>query len=89
MNNKYKLCRVLEWQKSKVQPINEEGEAYGDILLSYEDDDDHYYYAIYENLGDENDEDWTEWGYYETDFKLALRAYKGLLKQEGLCDTSE
>lgn len=88
MNNKYKLCIVDSYQKSKVQPINEKGEEYGDVLLSYEDDGN-CYYAIYENIGDENDEDWTEWGYYETDFKLALRAYKGLLKQEGLCDTLE
>ena len=60
------------------------------VINYYADEDDgNCYYAIYENIGDENDEDWTEWGYYETDFKLALRAYKGLLKQEGLCDTSE
>ena len=81
MNNRYKLCRVLNWQKSKVQPINEKGEAYGDILLSYEDDDDHYYYAIYENDGDENDEDWNEWGFYDQDFDEALKAYNQLTKK--------
>lgn len=78
--NKYKLCRVLEWQKSKVYPINERGEAYGDMLLSYEDDDDHYYYAIYENSGDNENEDWDEWGYYDQDFDKALEEYKKLVK---------
>ena len=75
--NKYKLCRVYYTQHSTVRTINEEGQTYGDVLLTYEDDGN-YYYAIYENSGDEQDEDWDEYGYYDQDFAKALEEYKKL-----------
>ena len=75
--NKYKLCRVYDTQHSTVRTIDEEGRTYGDVLLTYEDDGN-YYYAIYENSGDEQDEDWDEYGYYDQDFDKALEEYKKL-----------
>lgn len=78
---KYKLCRVENLQQSKVYPIDENGEEHGDMLLSYEDSEPQVYYAIYENLGDDNDEDWDEWGYYEDDFAKAKEAYEQLKKK--------
>lgn len=79
--SKYKLCVVDIYQKSEVFPINEKGEQYGDMLNSYEYDDQNHY-AIYENLGNEEDEDWQEWGYYETDFEKAKREYERLQAEE-------
>ena len=73
----YKLCRVYYTQHSTVRTIDEEGHTYGDVLLTYEDDGN-YYYAIYENSGDEQDEDWDEYGYYDQDFDKALEEYKKL-----------
>lgn len=85
MGKRYKLCRVYERQDLKVQPINENGEDYGDTLLTMEGDDWGYYYAIYENLNynpddpdNDNDEDWDEWHYYDQDFQTALAKYKEL-----------
>lgn len=78
---KYKLCLVDIYQKSEVYPINEKGVQYGDLLFSYEYDDENHY-AIYENIGDDESEDWVEWGYYETDFEKAKRAYEQLTKGE-------
>ena len=76
---KYKLCLVDIYQKSEVFAIDEHGVQYGDMLCSYEYDDQNHY-AIYENLGTDEDEDWQEWGYYETDFDKALENYKQLTK---------
>lgn len=79
--SKYKLCLVDLYQKSEVFPINEKGEQYGNMLNSYEYDDENHY-AIYENVGDEQDEDWEEWGYYGTDFDNALTQYRILKERE-------
>ena len=73
--NKYKLCRLYMEGRTEVQPINENGDEYGDVLLSYEEDDDIPQYAIYENLGDGQDEDWNEWHYYGDDFEAARNMY--------------
>lgn len=75
--SKYKLCLVDLYQKSEVFPINEKGEQCGDMLNSYEYDDENHY-AIYENVGNEQNEDWEEWGYYGTDYDKALEAFKKL-----------
>lgn len=79
--SKYKLCMVDIFQRSEVFPINERGEQYGDMLFSYEYDDENHY-AIYENIGDDENEDWVEWGYYEDDFKKAKESYQQLTKGE-------
>lgn len=78
MGNKYKLVRVDVETKSTVQPINEKGEEYLDTLCSFENNED-YYYAIYENIGDEQDECWSEYDYYEQDFERAVGEYKKLI----------
>ena len=85
MNKRYKLCRVYERQDMKVQPINKDGEDYGDTLLTMYGDEWGYYYAIYENINynpdtpdNDNDEDWEEWHYYDQDFQTALANYKEL-----------
>lgn len=73
----YKLCRIEVHSKSKVIPVNEDGEQYLDTLFTFENDED-YYYAIYENLGTDEDEDWAEYDYFEQDFDRAVEAYKKL-----------
>ena len=79
MTNKYKLCRVWYDQHSVVKPINEEGLEYGNPLMAFEEEEN-YYYAIFENSGDNENEDWDEWGYYDQDFDKALEEYKKLVK---------
>lgn len=74
--NKYKLCRVCCDEINEAQPINEKGEAYGDILETYQSDQ-HYFYAIYENQGDDECEDWYEYKFY-ADFDKAVKEYKKL-----------
>lgn len=83
MKNKYKLCVVSNHYKKEVQPINEKGEEYGDTLLSYEDDDQDYY-AIYENMGDDGDEDWCEYDTFD-DLEDAVEHY-GKLKSPVIVD---
>lgn len=78
--SKYKLCLVNIYQKSEVFPINERGQRYGDMLTSYEYDDTNHY-AIYENLGNDEHEDWQEWGYYEDDFRKAKEMYNKLERE--------
>ena len=78
---RYRLCVVDIYQRSEVYALNEKGQQYGDMLASYEYDDQNHY-AIYENLGDDENEDWQEWGYYETDYDKALEAYKQLQRKE-------
>lgn len=80
--NKYKLVRVDVETKSTVQPINEVGKDYLDTLCSFENNED-YYYAIYENMGDEENEEWSEYDYFEQDFDKALQAYKNLKTIKG------
>lgn len=80
--NKYKLVRVDVETKSTVQPINEVGKDYLDTLCSFENNED-YYYAIYENMGDEENEEWSEYDYFEQDFDRALQAYKNLKTLKG------
>lgn len=70
MENKYKICRVWYDQHSVVKPINEEGLEYGNPLMTFE------------NSGDNENEDWDEWGYYDQDFDKALEEYKKLVKGE-------
>lgn len=79
MNNKYKLCRLETYAKTKVQPIDIGGEPYGDTLLTYEDDSD-YTYAIYENLMEQDDEDWDEYEYFGDDLRKAEEKYNELTK---------
>lgn len=78
---KYKLCRIEVKTESKVQPIDEQGEPYMDTLATFESGDD-YYYAIYENIGDEELEEWAEYDYHGDDFKRALAEYKQLTRGE-------
>lgn len=78
--NKYKLCVVDIYQKSEVYALNEKGQTYGDMITSYEYDDQNHY-AIYENLGNDEHEDWQEWGYYETDYDKAREMYNKLLEK--------
>lgn len=79
--NKYKLCRLYIDGRAEVQPINENGDEYGDVLCTFEEDGG-VYYAIYENLGDEQDEDWQEYHYFGDDFKGAREMYNKL-KEKG------
>lgn len=80
MANKYKLCKVLTSGDTNVQPIDVNGDPYGDILLSYAHDGE-INYAIYENLGDDNDEDWDEYEYYGDKFEKARDEYNKLVKE--------
>lgn len=79
---RYKLCRVDYTQSSWVRPVDEKGKDEGYTLTEFGDDGG-YYYAIYENLGDEKNEDWAEWGYYEDDFNRALEAFNKLKEEIG------
>lgn len=80
MTNKYKLCRVDVWKYSKVQPIDVNGKPYLDTLCSYEDLDA-YKYAIYENIGDDENEEWDEFTFYGDDFVKARDEYNKLIKK--------
>lgn len=80
MTNKYKLCRVLTTGHTTIQPIDVNGDPYGDTLLTYESDAT-YQYAIYENWGDDNDEDWNEHSFYDEDFEKARDEYNRLVKE--------
>ena len=82
---KYKLCRVDYTQSSWVRPIDEAGKDEGYTLTEF-GDDGAYYYAIYENVGDKDTEDWAEWGYYEDDLDKALKAFKKL-KEKIKCES--
>lgn len=75
--NKFKLCRVDYTQSSWVRPIDESGKDEGYTLTEF-GDDGAYYYAIYENVGTEEAEDWQEWGYYEDDLDKAIRVFNKL-----------
>lgn len=77
MSNKYKLCAIYVDGKTEVQPINEKGEEYGGVLCTFEEDGE-VYYAVYENIGDEQDEDWQEYHYFGDDFKGAKEMYNKL-----------
>lgn len=77
--DRYKLCRVYYSQNSTIKVINKDG-IEGDTLREYGTDDGEFYYAIYENIGDDEEEEWDEWGYYEDDFERALEAYNKLMK---------
>jgi hypothetical protein len=79
MESKYKLCRVYIEGRTRVQPITTTGVEYGDTLLSYEQDEE-WNYAIYENLGDENGEDWNEYEYFRDDFAKAVERYVELVE---------
>ena len=80
MTNKYKLCRVEVTKVSKVQPIGVNGEPYLDTICSYEALDA-YEYAIYENLGNDEYEDWDEYAFYGDDFVKARDEYNKLIKK--------
>lgn len=75
----YKLCRIEVESKSTVVPINEEGKQCLDTLMTFENDED-CYYAIYENMGDDENEEWSEYDYFGDDFEEAVKAYKKLIK---------
>lgn len=80
MINKYKLCKVLTTGHTTIQPVDVNGDPYGDELLSYSHDGE-ISYAIYENWGDESDEDWNEYEYYSEDFGKARDEYNRLVKE--------
>lgn len=80
-SKKYKLCLIDKYEKSEVQPIDLNGREYGDTLCTYEEEGE-CYYAIYENIGDEHDEDWEEYAWYGTDFEKARKEYKKLVRRE-------
>lgn len=74
---RYKLCRVHYSQDSTVKVINEDG-VESDTLCSYSTDEDEFYYAIYENIGDDGEEEWDEWGYYDQDLERAVEDFNKL-----------
>lgn len=74
---KYKLCAVYTTGYSTIRPIDEKGHDAGDILTTYEDDGT-IYYAIYENIGTEEEPDWDEWGYYDQDLEKAVEEFNKL-----------
>lgn len=78
---KYKLCRVYRYEYIEVKPINTDGNEYGDALYTCEQPD-YYYYAIYENVGDNENEDWEEYAYYDDDFAKAVEEYNKLKGEE-------
>lgn len=81
--SKYKLCRLEMTTTTKVVPITTKGIQYLDSLMSFEEDNDEYcYYSIYENLGDDENEDWEEYMYYGDDFDKAVEEYEKLTKGE-------
>lgn len=80
--HRYKLCRQEQRVLTKVQPIALNGEPYLDIIEDHYWDDEDYTYAIYENLGNNDYEDWVEYEYYGDDFKRAREEYKRLTKGE-------
>ena len=75
--NKYKLCRVYRNEYGEVRPVDTDGNEYGNALYTY-DNETEYTYAIYENLGDNNYEDWEEYGWYGDDFTKAVEEYNKL-----------
>lgn len=75
--NKYKLCRVYRHECGEVKPVDTDGNEYGNALFTYDNEPD-YAYAIYENLGDNDYEDWEEYAYYDDDFMKAVEEYNKL-----------
>ena len=75
--NRYKLCRVYRHERGEAQPIDTDGNEYGNALYTFDDEKD-YTYAIYENLGDDDYEDWEEYEYYDDDFDKAVEEYNKL-----------
>ena len=73
MSFKYKLCALLVENTTRVQPIDEGGKPYLDTLCTYEDNEECY--AIYENTGDDEDEEWEEYQHYGQDFEKARAEY--------------
>ena len=78
--SKYKLCIDDTFGKTIVQPINENGEEYGEPLMTLEGDGT-CSYSIYINYGDDQDEDWEEYDFYDN-FEDALAEYKKLKEEE-------
>lgn len=76
--NKYKLCLGYTTGETVVRPIDEQGNYVGDALLTTYEDDGTSYYAIYENLGTEEEPDWAEWGYYDQDLEKAVEEFNKL-----------
>lgn len=81
MENKFKLCVVDTYGKSRIQPVDENGNDCGDVLCEYESDGE-CSYSIYKNYGTEDNADWQEWGFYGTDFAEALKDFKKLQGEE-------
>lgn len=77
---KYKLCRVFTSGNTTVMEIDEKGIKTGKVVDTYEDEGS-FGYAIYENLGTEEDPDWAEWGYYDQDFDKAKEEFNKLIKE--------
>ena len=75
--NKYKLCRVMTTGACVIRPIDEEGHDAGNVIVTYEDDGT-YSYAIYENLGTEEEPSWNEWGNYDQDLEKAVEEFNKL-----------
>lgn len=75
--NKYKLCRIYQRKYGEVKPIDTDGKAYGDTLFTY-GNETNFHYAIYENLGDNDHEDWEEYKWYGDDFTKAVEEYNKL-----------
>lgn len=78
--SKYKLVKVTIEGRSEFQPIDPvTGKDDGPILFVCEDDVNEQY-AIYENLGDDEIEDWQEYSWWGDDLDGATLEYEKLSK---------
>lgn len=78
---KYRLCRVEVEKKLDVMLLDADGEDMCSApMLEIEGDDD-YYYAIYENIGDDQFEEWEEYDCFGDDKERAMEEFKKLIKK--------
>ena len=80
--NRYKLCRVEVETKSSVYPLDENGNEITTASMVEFDNCDDYYYAIYENIGDEQFEEWDEYACYNDDKQKAVEEYQQLIEKK-------
>lgn len=78
---KYRLCRVEVESKSSLMLLDENGKDICATPMEVFENNEDYYYAIYENMGDEQFEEWSEYEYFEDDKERAMEEFNKLIKK--------